>query len=508
MRRRVRLEIEALEDRLVPAGTFTFNFSNLTLLPATTKIYVAGGDTGRHLTPAGNFVPGGLANSGAAFELPPNFQVHVDGLLNGARIYFFVGSPYTFGPLPDPTWVTLPGTNDPMPVNDFVELTANFNNDSLTVDTQQVDKLGMPLTVGVDNSHQPVNQPLTVGTTLTVTRAQIIAAFNDSFPGGNPYNPLVMANNQGILNPTKFLSLPQNQGSPLHTIFDAAVTQLFENGATNIQLKGIDNLVYTGTRTTHTATGVDNSPHSYKVLQLQSSAHTLYVYEPFFSSNGHGGAPPAPQWLATLGKTNESSGEQVFGCDGVFADNGVQPGLSGPEIGILGDLELQLAAALNRGTSGLDSGGAGENWFNPQNFYKTGTFNQYAAFMHTRQVNGQLIFINGLSYAFAVDEQKFASKIEGISSGAVIQVTLGPWPGTGRLARLLGLGLANLNAVPQPLRPLFINALAAVAQLPQPSQQGTPPKHAPFQVSALSSAPIRVPQMKPPSIFHVLPKLF
>src|SRR5262249_52221284 len=137
----------------------------------------------------------------------------------------------------------------------------------------------------------------------------------------------------------------------------------------------------------------------------------LDIYEPL----------TPPSWV----DHGESSGEMVFACNGVFADAGQQPGLNGDQKTVLGNLEVQVSAALNRGIAALSS----TQWNDPANFYPANQpSNLYSKFIHKGTDNNRLIFIDGKGYGFPYDETGGApSKFEGVPLPATMTITLGSW---------------------------------------------------------------------------------
>ncbi len=102
----------------------------------------------------------------------------------------------------------------------------------------------------------------------------------------------------------------------------------------------------------------------YTVLALTGSGgefngETFYVYDPMFSTNTNVSTlPPMPAWLATASSASETPSQMVFGCDGVFATNTIDPNvISLPNTGdaekALGNIENVIVSAMNRGISTL-----------------------------------------------------------------------------------------------------------------------------------------------------------
>ena len=163
----------------------------------------------------------------------------------------------------------------------------------------------------------------------------------------------------------------------------------------------------------------------------------------------------------------QTPGQMTFGNAGVFADNAFQYPKGSNLATVLGNLEYQVAAALNRGVlfasgaQGATSGGTSTTWFTQSGWYPAGkTQNLFSLFMHVGQVpNGSgsavPIFVQpanpvqiqgsggpfmGSAYGFPFDENsanppggpQVPSKFDGNIGGTGglppdILVTFGPW---------------------------------------------------------------------------------
>lgn len=127
--------------------------------------------------------------------------------------------------------------------------------------------------------------------------------------------------------------------------------------------------------------------YTYRMLQLTSQSSTttipagavVNIYEPFFSTNTRfvtADAPPMPSWLASAFSPFESPSEMVFGCDGVFASNAVDPDSFGVGMQIqpVGDIENSIVSAFNRGIAttfydaATKTGLVPDNWASFPNF--------------------------------------------------------------------------------------------------------------------------------------------
>lgn len=379
-------------------------------------------------------------NGTATINVPTN------PALQGGRLIMSVG-------VPPPVLVNNDGIHSvgsPTPDNpvyngvayDFIEFAINGSG-QLTVNTSNVDQFDFPLSF-TSNPTVPPNPVM--GASAGVSRQAVLAGFSsflNSQPNGAPFQELVPADTSAalrIISPFRQLVLEGVTNAlqdPLATYFNSSIKTLFEYPP-SLTLVSVDGVTYTGSATTVSAQGTDGASHVYNVLQFTGSGGVFNVYEPFFNTNG-GGANPPPQWLATMGKTQESPGQMVLANDGVFADNAYQPAtMSNPTASqILGNLENQLVAALNRGiaTLSVPSGYANNTafWQDPTQHYPTGqTVNLYAKYLHQGQVNvggtPTRIERNGLVYAIGFDDQgNQGSILINIPNPVSVTITFGPW---------------------------------------------------------------------------------
>ena len=163
----------------------------------------------------------------------------------------------------------------------------------------------------------------------------------------------------------------------------------------------------------------------------------------------------------------QTPGQMAFGNSGVFADNAFQYTKGSDPAKVLGNLEYQVEAALNRGVlfakgaQGATNGDTSTTWFTESGWYPAGiTQNLFSLFMHVGQVpNGSgpavPIFVRpanpaqiqgtsgpfmGSAYGFPFDENpasppggpQVPSKFDGTIGGTGglptdILVTFGPW---------------------------------------------------------------------------------
>jgi hypothetical protein len=126
-------------------------------------------------------------------------------------------------------------------------------------------------------------------------------------------------------------------------------------------------------------------------------------------------------------------GQMAFGNSGVFADSALQYTNNSPEQTVLGNLEYQVVAAMNRGVlfatgtqNPASAGGTSEVWGTESGWYPLNTQpqNLFSLFMHVGQVDGTPIFFQpenavqiqgksgptmGSAYGFPFDENPAAT---------------------------------------------------------------------------------------------------
>lgn len=225
--------------------------------------------------------------------------------------------------------------------------------------------------------------------------------------------------------------------SPLNSYFNQAIDDLFTlywntNNKLSIQSKASGTaLIYTGTVTT-------DALGNY-VLQFKdpvTAGVTYDVYYPFFNDNKYywaGYTPKLPVGNApdSEKKTNvqgQSPSSMVFGASGVFGDSANRTKHTATQKKVLGDLENQIVAALNRGVAQLPAYTASAigTWADPNMYYgnnNTGeAWNKYAQFLHQTGVS-----IDGKAYAFAYDDQGSMASDIAVASFTSVTVTLGNW---------------------------------------------------------------------------------
>lgn len=383
-----RPNLERLDDRIVPATatpTFTLKLSDLTgLTPGDHAVYVAGftNNEPRYLVSGGTFTPVGSATSVPSLPLSQVSTITLTEEMLGARIYFFID------PFSDPSTgpslsVTSGQVVGPSPTDqnfasmyyDFIEFSLDAGQKTFTINTSQVDQFGFPVTVTAGTAQ--------VGTSPDVTREEFFSAYTSYLGPTSDFVTKLVIPAEGsnpayrIQNPGKF----PIDSYPFPTFFDAEVKKLFDTPPANLTLwvpppagaSILTPLYFTGTAATinPVTEGLSTNPadnQNYQVIKFTNTASTpsgfgpYYVFAPFFSTNGFAGKPPAPTWIQNALKGAESPSQMVFAGDGVFADstntstdsskpNGQYANGSVDQI-ILGNLENQLVAALNRGLTG------------------------------------------------------------------------------------------------------------------------------------------------------------
>ena len=200
----------------------------------------------------------------------------------------------------------------------------------------------------------------------------------------------------------------------------------------------------------------------------------------------------------------QTPGQMVFANSGVFADNTIQYAKGSAQSTVLGNLEYQLVAALNRGVAGtgLNPGGNGGTsavWGDQRNWYPASvTENLFSLFMHVGAVGTTPIFLQpagasswlnarsqamGSAYGFAFDENggpvppapsgqpEVPSKFDGnVPVGATLQITFGPWTATSSGGANVALAKRDLKILQRDLKrakklPAGPNRTATLKQL-------------------------------------------
>ncbi len=181
---------------------------------------------------------------------------------------------------------------------------------------------------------------------------------------------------------------------PLSTYFTTAINNFFTYYTNNSftytqspQASGFGDTTFTG-RVASIVPDWESAGSNlpYSVLQLTGSGGefngvTFNIYDPLFSTNTNGitGLSPMPSWLTAVSAATETPSQMVFGCDGVFATNSVDPdvlGIGGSHPGVpvgdaqksIGNIENVIVSALNRGLATLSPNLGPNQWVNPLQF--------------------------------------------------------------------------------------------------------------------------------------------
>jgi hypothetical protein len=200
----------------------------------------------------------------------------------------------------------------------------------------------------------------------------------DASPGGStPYSLIASVYGMSTTSYTDYGAVPQAQQisadastgygfNPLSEYYTQEIKEFFDyyeyNKTGNMLVLNVDDVLWYGSTVEYVPAASWNTTNaSYRVLQLtaknSNAAETvaygeiINIYEPIFSTNTSyvdEDAPPMPSWLTNQ---NESPGQMVFGCDGVFASGKYDPDLATMEMpyGPLNDVENCVVSALNRG---------------------------------------------------------------------------------------------------------------------------------------------------------------
>ncbi|HEX7641373.1 MAG TPA: AidA/PixA family protein [Burkholderiaceae bacterium] len=292
-------------------------------------------------------------------------------VVTGGRIYFSSSGAAITPQGVDPTTADF--------YYDWIEFSLNSGAaQQLVVNTTQADQFGFPIALDI----YPPDPSFGATAGVKMARTSILTHFQQKLEA--VYQDCLFGNGNGgfyrILSPN--MALVKNPASSLGTVFTQATDELFTYYSQNALYLNSDRAYpYTGTVTTSTEMGSDGKMHDYSVLQFNFSSNApinpgvpstppegvgpYNIYYPFFSTNNPAGhktfngnpPPPPPQWWTTSGNApgrlnpSESPSQMVFACNGVFADDLYQLNISAPtpQANVLGNLENQVATALNRG---------------------------------------------------------------------------------------------------------------------------------------------------------------
>ncbi|WP_144312351.1 discoidin domain-containing protein [Terriglobus saanensis] len=286
--------------------------------------------------------------------------------LVSARAFISLGEPLYIQINPDPnnptqvvgyagpsrTNATDPNFNTPL---DWYE----FDNETLMdINTTQVDRFGLPLTLDVwsagGTSHQRIG--------ITESIAQLDAEFATEVPA--EFQPPTM-NNLNILSPAS-LGMPMAADGANAHYFDNVIATAWKSYATSPITITVSGRQFKGTAVASTLTFTEVNPSA------SHAGETFVVQQP--------------------------STQEVFLCngsmnEGVDMSNGSTPALQ-DEDAVQRQLQNQVCSATNRGVLSNPA-----NWANASTYYSTSPApaNYYSAFWHRHS-------IDGLAYGFAYDD--------------------------------------------------------------------------------------------------------
>ncbi|MGH8045742.1 MAG: hypothetical protein ACREKL_00725, partial [Chthoniobacterales bacterium] len=312
------------------------------------------------------------------------------------------------------------------------------------------------------------------GTAIAADTYHVTSVGNQPYPGTSVMLPAlqftgdtVNTNVFTVFNPVGIAFLTDNNGDGItgtvsgNTLtLDAAVSGL------------MNNMYVSGAGLTNT-----NGLSGTQIANVAGNVITL--------TGGPYGTPAAHSqytfcWLPQL-VMFQTPGQMVFANSGVFADNTIQYAKGSAQATVLGNLEYQLVAALNRGVAlnatalnpGVN-GGTSTIWGDQTKWYPASvTENLFSLFMHVGAIGSTPIFLQpvgasswlnarsqamGSAYGFAFDENggpvppapsgqpEVPSKFDqNVPIGATLQVTFGPWTATNS-------GGANVNLAKRDLK--------------------------------------------------------
>ena len=230
----------------------------------------------------------------------------------------------------------------------------------------------------------------------------------------------------------------------LNTTFNVAIDNLFTKYVTTDPHYTGPLQIFSnadGNDRTYSGTVINSgagTPYYFHFICDQDSSITYDVYYPFFTDNKYfwAGYTPAltpahsPAEAAGADLNQSSPTEMVFSNNGGFADNSFRKATypTADQQKVLGDLENQIVAALNRGVAlrpGYSVSGA-NSWKDASLYYENNgdgqVWNRYAQFLHQDSVS-----IDGLNYGFAFDDQAGQASDIGVSGVDSVTITLAPW---------------------------------------------------------------------------------
>jgi hypothetical protein len=294
---------------------------------------------------AGHITCNGVNYAPMSFLLPTSGVVTMPANLQGGRAYISLGAPLCLAIPQDNSGIALPDVNNPTDPNantywDFYEYTYVYGQVAFGGDTTQVDSFGFPIDVRVQQASSSTDR----STGFLVSRQDIVNHFLDS---SDP-------SYQGLV--TNYHVLAPRTSVPFATSSASAAMQTYINTAWQQYTSGFSLTVlgqtYTGS--------------------VQSDGALHFSYQ---GTSGYVIQKPAPA--------------DVWACGGALA-NGNDVELA---------LEAEFCAAFNRGVAANPA-----IWWTSSQYYQSGTYNEYAAYMHS-------ITVDARTYAFPFDDVNDQSSV-------------------------------------------------------------------------------------------------
>lgn len=299
--------------------------------------------------------PTGAAASGMSYKLGtgvPGGRFQLPSHLEGGRVFIsdkpMQMAPATVGDQPSDTGVALPDLNNPQDPNrntkyDFFEFTFNNGKVAWGGNTTQVDGFSIPMTAELKQDSSGFDAKVGIADKTT---QQVVDAYKKSVDG--PFLQLVNASGTHITAPRSAKEF--QPGQPGGDYFDSAVDSAWAkwaapSGGTSKQYPfrlQDGNVLYQGSTDPSTGRLTFNKTQNGTVL-----------------ANGTVDKPSTADVAACAGNLAKGSDADKF-------------------------VEAHLCAAFNRGIATNDP----STWNDPSTYYKTGPFNEYAAFFHTIALEG------------------------------------------------------------------------------------------------------------------------
>jgi hypothetical protein len=295
-----------------------------------------------HLTKDGRSFPN------MSFNLAGGNTVRIPARFEGARVYISLGSPMYLGVSPDDQGWAGPDLHNPNDPNrtvlfDWYEFTWRNGVIPFGGNTTQVDMLGFPMTARVRQTGTGFDRT----TGIALTRKQVFDRYKSAVTG-----------------PFRQLETPQRIVAP-RTGAPFAVT-----GASAKYLAPTIDKVWNQWAT-----------KGFRLTRLnQTFTGKVQGNQLVFRKDGAG-----PYVL------RKPTSQDVWACAGSLAS----AGMNTTEL----ELGAEVCAAFNRGVAGDTS-----QWYRPADYYRAGTGNQYAGFMHS-------IGLGHRAYGFAYDDVNDQSSV-------------------------------------------------------------------------------------------------